>query len=34
MTDDYTRLTGLAPTSMREFVQENAAAYARSSNMA
>jgi uncharacterized protein YbjT (DUF2867 family) len=29
MTDDFTRLTGRAPTSMREFVQEHAAEYAR-----
>jgi uncharacterized protein YbjT (DUF2867 family) len=28
MTDDYTRLTGRAPISMREFVQEHAAEYA------
>ena len=30
MTDDYTRLTGRAPISMREFVQEHAAEYTRS----
>jgi uncharacterized protein YbjT (DUF2867 family) len=29
MTDDFTRLTGRAPTSMREFVQEHAAEYTR-----
>jgi uncharacterized protein YbjT (DUF2867 family) len=29
MTDDFTRLTGRAPTSMREFVQAHAAEYTR-----
>jgi len=29
MTDDYTRLTGRAPTSMREFVQAHAAEFTR-----
>jgi hypothetical protein len=27
MTDDFTRLTGQAPTSMREFVQAHAAEF-------
>jgi hypothetical protein len=29
MTDDFTRLTGRAPTSMREFVQAHAAEFTR-----
>jgi uncharacterized protein YbjT (DUF2867 family) len=34
MTDDFTRLTGRAPTSMREFVQANAAHFTRTPTLA